>query len=372
MVFLTSPYITVMGQSQYITTGDTTPSTSDGTDFGALTLLGAKATTCSFIIANTGIAPLHLSGSSTIALSVVGVADFKVLTPPVATVDPGSSTTCTIAFQPKAPGQRRVKITLSSEDWLIPSFTFDITGFGLLPTKLAQTITFAPPATLHLAQSPFALSASSSSGLPVTLSLVTPIPSGASLAGNNLSFTGAFTLAAHPTLTNRRYLVASLTWQKLGLATDASYRAGFGPVSTVLMIDPWLPPVTEAPVVTLAQRLGLTGNSFHVSHSSTGSASQGNLPTQLGLSTTNAVSVLAPVTVPANSTKWKTLTFVPATGTFTGIFELTDAIKRTVSFSGVPRQPASASDHLIGDGSFVLPPTSGTEKTTGEVMFTRP
>ena len=748
MVFLTSPYITVTGQSQYITTGDTSPSTSDGTDFGALTLLSAQATTRSFIISNTGIAPLHLTGSSTIALSGVGVADFKVITPPVATLAPGSSTTCTIAFQPKAPGQRRATITLSSEDWLIPSFTFDISGFCKLPTNLAQTITFAPSATLYVAQSPFALSASSSSGLPVTLSLVTPIPAGAALTGNSLSFTGAgtikvqaacaasgnydaavsvvksitvtanptaltlinlnqvydskpkpittlggsgsptisykvganyvgtapsaagsyavkavgattatgtlviakaplivtpdskfklagranpaltfnysgfvngetssvittapvlnttatlgspsgiypitasggaaanysfvyqpasltvasfagsyeamlvdgnsiptgklsltiapnatnsftgklyasteatalpitgslatnvstdqassavyavnstgipyvidftlpfsmaqtmtasvtrdnatlgstatgrkistatvnylgtqtavlepatpagssvpagsgwatatisgngvltltgklgddtaftaalspdtlsdpgyrlfvqpylaaraqsfiagaFTLVPHPTLANRRYLAASsLTWQKAGLVADATYRSGFGPVSTVLMIDPWQAPKTTAPTVTLAQRLGLTGNSFNISHSDTGSASQGDLPTQLALSAANAVSVVIPL---ANKTKWKTLTFLPTTGAVTGSFEVTDQVNskpvlRTVPFSGVLRQPADAMDPLIGDGSYVLPSLSSTEKTTGEVMFIR-
>ena len=93
------------------------------------------------------------------------------------------------------------------------------------------------------------------------------------------------------------------------------------------------------------------------------------MPTRLSLSTTNAVSVLTPS---ANLTKWKTLTFMPTTGTFTGSFELTDAIKRPVTFSGILRQPATLPDTLIGEGHYLLPPLTGTEKTTGEVMFTRP
>ncbi len=183
---------------------------------------------------------------------------------------------------------------------------------------------------------------------------------------------GSFTLAEHPTLTGRRYLAqSSLTWKKTGLPADVSYRTGFGPVNTVMMIDPWLAPKTTAPAITLAQRLGLTGTSisFGVSHSDTVSASQTNLPTRLVLSTTNAVSVLTPL---VNLTKWKTLTFVPTTGTFTGSFELTDAIKRPVTFSGILRQSATNTDTLIGGGHFLLPPLTGTEKTTGEVMFTRP
>jgi hypothetical protein len=182
---------------------------------------------------------------------------------------------------------------------------------------------------------------------------------------------GSFTLTEHP-IPGRRYLAQSnLNWKKTGLPADVSYRTTFGPVSTVLMIDPWLEPKTTVPTITLAQRLGLTGTSinFGVSHSDTGSASQSSLPTRLSLSTANAVSVLTPA---ANLTKWKTLTFVPKNGTFTGSFELTDTIKRTVTFSGILRQPATLLDTLIGEGHYLLPPLVGTEKTTGEVMFTRP
>ena len=184
---------------------------------------------------------------------------------------------------------------------------------------------------------------------------------------------GQFNLAAHPSIANRRYLAQSpLTWKKAGLVTDATNRNGFGPVSTVLMIDPWLPPAVAtktAPAISLGQRLGLTGTTFHVSHTDTGSGVNGSLPTLLNLSATNVVSVLTPL---ANPTKWKTLTFSPATGTFTGSFELLDAgKKRTPTFSGVLRQPATAQDALIGNGHYLLVPTTGTEQSTGEVMFTK-
>jgi hypothetical protein len=181
---------------------------------------------------------------------------------------------------------------------------------------------------------------------------------------------GSFSLVKHPTLTGRRYLAqSSLTWKKTSLSADVSYRTSFGPVKTVMMIDPWLAPKTTAPTIALAQRLGLTGSSFGVIHSDTGSASQADLPTRLSLSTANTVSVLTPL---ANLTKWKTLTFMPTTGTFTGSFDLTDAIKRPVTLSGILRQPATSPDTLIGEGHYLLPPLTGTERTTGEVMFTRP
>jgi hypothetical protein len=188
---------------------------------------------------------------------------------------------------------------------------------------------------------------------------------------------GAFTLAPHPSLTNRRYIEqVGLTWKKTSLPADASYRTTFGPVNTVMMLDPWLPPVAAkgvVPAITLAQRLGSIVtpiNTFGVIHSETGSEAQGNLPTRLALSPKNAISVTTPSD---NSTKWKTLTFVPTTGTFTGTFELLDnPTKRPVTFSGVLRQPATAPDPLIGNGHYLLPPFSGTERTTGEIRFTRP
>jgi len=200
---------------------------------------------------------------------------------------------------------------------------------------------------------------------------------------------GAFVLAPHPnptanaSLTGRRYVEqAGLTWKKSGLVADASYRTNFGPVSTVLLLDPWLPPTAAkgaTPAVTLAERLGLpsSGTSFAVTHSETGSAAQPHLPVSLGLSATNTVSVLLPVTSPINRTKWKILSLKTTDGTFTGSFELSDVVgtktvPRTVTFSGVLRQPALGTDTLIGDGHYLAPPLTGTERTTGEVMLTRP
>lgn len=190
-------------------------------------------------------------------------------------------------------------------------------------------------------------------------------------------FGGAFTFLPHPTLTGRCYVEsAALTWVKPGLTTDETYRVGFGtvtPLSTVLMLDPWLPPAAAkgtTPAFTLAKRLGLTSPSFQVQHSATGSTLNGNLPTLASLSASNAVAVTTPS---ANTTKWKT-TLVPATGLFSGSFELADTTPkpRIVNFSGVLRQPATVPDTLIGDGHYLLPPFAGTEKTTGEIMFLRP
>jgi hypothetical protein len=141
------------------------------------------------------------------------------------------------------------------------------------------------------------------------------------------------------------------------------------------MLDPWLAPLAakgKVPAITLAGRLGLTNNSFEVQHSDTGSTLNEYLPTRVGFSSKDLVSLITPAPT-ANSTKWKVKLDV-SKGTFTGSFELADIpLKpRVATFSGVLRQPASAPDTLIGDGHYLLPPLSGTEKTTGEIMFLRP
>jgi len=727
--------IAVKGNTLNIVPGDTIPSASDGSDFGVVPVLSALLPH-SFAIFNTGGLPLHLIGSSAVSISGPAADDFEVVTLPSTTVSVGRSNPFAISFQPTAPGLRTATVTIASDSPATPSFTFAIAGYGTLAKNFVNAIAFTPPSTLYLAQSPFTLSASASSNLPVTLNLVPPFPAGTTLVGDvltvttagsvkvqatcaasgifnaavpvlktitvkanpsaltlinlaqvydgspkpiatlggaatitykvgttfigtppsaagsypvkavgattvtgtlviakaplvvtpdnkfklagranpaltasysgflngdslsnitapvlkttatltsptgtypiiasggaaanyrfvflpgtlavgsfagsyeallldgnsspsgklsitvaanatnsftgklyagtevtplaitgtlntntdtqhatsdvyrfssngvpyavsidvsvfgsapmsvtvlrdnqllgsttrgrklsnatvfyagahtavfepggsgsptgagwataNISSTGVltlsgrlgddtaftaalspdreirpgyrlfaqpylaartqsfiagdFALAPYPGLANRLYLAQkSLTWQKLGLATDTSYRAGFGPVTTVLMIDPWLPPVAGT---TLAQRLGLAGNSFGITTSDPTSASAVNLPSRLSLSATNKVSVLTPL---ANLTKWKTLTFNPINGTFTGSFELVDGgVKRTPTFSGILRRPASGADILIGDGHYMLAPLSGTEKTTGEVMFTRP
>jgi alpha-tubulin suppressor-like RCC1 family protein len=191
-------------------------------------------------------------------------------------------------------------------------------------------------------------------------------------------FGGSFALLPHPSLSSqlssRRYVEAStLSWFKAALLADAIYSSGFGPVSTVLMLDPWLPPAAAkgtTPSITLAGRLGLTDSSFKVLHSDTGSTLNGSLPYNVSIFTTNVVT---PTTISERGTNWKA-TLVPNTGTFTGSFELSDVLPkpRIVTFSGVLRQPATASDTLIGDGHYLLPPLTGSEKSTGEVMFLRP
>jgi formylglycine-generating enzyme required for sulfatase activity len=182
---------------------------------------------------------------------------------------------------------------------------------------------------------------------------------------------GAWSLREHPQVAETwQARQAVLVWVKGGHAKDPGYRAGFGPLEVELEMDPWQP---ANKATTLAQLLG--AEQLGVSYDATGSPSEAQLPSTVALDRSNRLLVQAPVTNPPNLRKW-TAKVNPATGSFTGSFELLDVTqKRKVTFSGVLRQAADAEgDGLQGRGQFLLPPLKGadtTETPTGRLEFRR-
>ena len=106
------------------------------------------------------------------------------------------------------------------------------------------------------------------------------------------------------------------------------------------------------------------------------------MPSVASMNVNGVVVPTAPVTVPANVTKWK-VSVSSATGVFTGSFSLSDVIApsskptvRTVSFAGILRQPPRDEESgTIGGGYLLLPslqnPSTG-EKSSGKILFTLP
>ena len=149
-----------------------------------------------------------------------------------------------------------------------------------------------------------------------------------------------------------------------------AHRSGFGPVTSILRIDPWQAPTTTNRLAARLE-LGVDGR-WQVEHSQTGSLSHQALPTLVGVSASNLVSVVAPLT---NTRKWK-VTITPTTGAFSGSFELQELMEaRIVNFSGVLRQTPTLTDDLIGAGHYLLPAlktAQSNEQTSGAVFFWRP
>jgi hypothetical protein len=181
---------------------------------------------------------------------------------------------------------------------------------------------------------------------------------------------GLWALEPHPTTPGRWKLdVAELTWVKAARNLDPTYRTGFGPLTLALSMSSWQAP---SKTITLTQLLGV--EQLVVEYAPTGSPSETSLPNLVSLNSNNTLQVLAPLTSPANIRRW-TSRVNPATGAFTGTFELLDVTqKRKVDFSGVMRQDSDLQLGQQGAGHYLLPPLKGAanqESRTGDIRFLR-
>ena len=75
------PEISVEGNNVVINDGDTSPSITNKTDFGALVIVGAS-TNNTYTIKNIGAGDLYLVGSPIISISGTNASDFTVTTQP--------------------------------------------------------------------------------------------------------------------------------------------------------------------------------------------------------------------------------------------------------------------------------------------------
>ena len=201
-------------------------------------------------------------------------------------------------------------------------------------------------------------------------------------AGLRNSFVaGELPFFAHPDTARfpgRRHIPAaaavSLTWTKASAPAAKAYRAGFGPLSIPLTLDPWVRPAVARP-------LSLLFSPENLDLGERGPA----LPVSGVLSPSGAFTITAPVTTPANLARFS-LKFTPGTGAFTGGFVLSDLVsstpvkrqQRTVTFKGVLRTPPDSSPTsgaILGAGQFLLAPlpvTPGAPSVSGEILLATP
>ncbi|HMG74860.1 MAG TPA: LamG-like jellyroll fold domain-containing protein [Pyrinomonadaceae bacterium] len=125
------PEIDVQGNGNSIADGSTAPQTSDGTDFGTVSL--GNALTHSFVILNTGAGTLNLSGTPKVDITGPNAGDFVVAAQPSSTVAASSNTTFTIQFAPSAAGLRTATVSIANDDANENPYDFSIQGTGVDP-----------------------------------------------------------------------------------------------------------------------------------------------------------------------------------------------------------------------------------------------
>jgi hypothetical protein len=132
-----APVIT--GNSVSIPDGDSTPSTTDHTDFGSALVTGGTVVR-TFTIANNGTASLTLSGTPKVAVSGTHAADFTVTALPTSPVTASGSTTFQVTFDPSASGTRTATLTLVNDDNDVGIYDFAIQGTGVSLFATWQTL----------------------------------------------------------------------------------------------------------------------------------------------------------------------------------------------------------------------------------------
>jgi hypothetical protein len=119
----------VGGAGGAIMSGDSTPTSIDGTDFGFSNVVGG-AVTRSFTIINDGALALTLTGQPLVAIGGANASDFVVVTPPQTPVLPDGSTAVAVRFDPSAVGVRTATISISSDDVDEGVYSFTVQGTG--------------------------------------------------------------------------------------------------------------------------------------------------------------------------------------------------------------------------------------------------
>ncbi|MBC8375128.1 MAG: choice-of-anchor D domain-containing protein [FCB group bacterium] len=134
---LATPEITVLGNGESISDGDSSPVNTDNTDFGSKDILAATQEN-TFYLKNIGSGVLTLSGNPLVVLSGTHAGDFLVSAQPVASsVAPGDSVAFTVTFNPTAVGLRTASLSIANDDDDENPFDFSIQGTGIASPEMS-------------------------------------------------------------------------------------------------------------------------------------------------------------------------------------------------------------------------------------------
>jgi len=107
-----------------------TPSTSNGTDFGSVSLTSGTLSQ-TFMIHNTGSEDLLLTSLPLITISGAHPDDFSITLDPSSPVAPSGSVPFNVSFNPSHDGLRTAIINIENNDNNESQYTYSIQGFGL-------------------------------------------------------------------------------------------------------------------------------------------------------------------------------------------------------------------------------------------------
>jgi regulation of enolase protein 1 (concanavalin A-like superfamily) len=316
-----------------IVSGDATPSTTDGTDFGSVAVGSSR--TLEFTLRNLGGTALNLTGGTRVAISGTNAADFTVVSQPAASIAIRSDTVVRIRYAPSTSGTRAATVTIANSDTNEGTYTFALQGTATgVATPTAPTITSSAPAggTVGTAYS-YTYTATGSATITYS------VTSGALPTGLTLSSGGV--ISGTPS--------AAGTFTGVVTASNGTSPNATQSFSIVIASAAVAPAITSSAPVG-----GTVGTAYSHTYTATGSATitysvtSGALPTGLTLSSGGVISGTPSVA-----------------GTFTGVVTAANgtAPNATQNFSIVIANPASGGI-LVRWNSFVGNSSSGNPNAT--------
>jgi len=128
IVTVNVPVMTVSGNGNAITSGSSTASATNGTDFGSTGI--NTATTQTYTINNTGANALTIRN---ISFSGANASDFTVTTAPASSVAANGATTFTVTFTPSTTSTESATLLIQNFSCTTYSYTYALAGTGLAP-----------------------------------------------------------------------------------------------------------------------------------------------------------------------------------------------------------------------------------------------
>ncbi len=129
------PDIAVLGTNGApISNGDTSPNTTNGTDFGVVDLT-SNGVLRTFTITNTAVDWLSLTDAPPVRISGAHATDFTVTAQPATLIAGGASSTFVVKFAPRATGVREATLSIASTDVDESPYTFALRGAGAFNTN---------------------------------------------------------------------------------------------------------------------------------------------------------------------------------------------------------------------------------------------
>lgn len=158
-----SPDISITGNGQVITSGDTTPSLLDHTDFGSVAA-GGGSLSRTFTLQNTDLLALHLTGTSPDYVASEFFSAFRITRQPAThIIAPGATETFTVDFVPAYSlhqGPQTATITVKSNDKDEGVFSFKVSGTGVNDTIRPTLLVASPRTAVVRSALPFTFSGS--------------------------------------------------------------------------------------------------------------------------------------------------------------------------------------------------------------------